>query len=200
MSDLIQATIISAVVAVVTGVLSSYLFWLWLTKRLRPRIVWSKHISVNEHWLGGPPKYRVKIQNVGRRAAVDFGAICMLRVPGVATGENVKLVKLRTLDVPLPFLGKGKGRLITIKTDGLDQFHVLGLPEPLRSRLNQEPPVTLEDLFADFPGSEVMLYLSAYDAVSGTRCHFQSVPYTSSSLTRKWFEPGSVAVQSGGPV
>ncbi len=186
--------------SVVTGVLASWLFWIWITRFRAPKIKWSDFISVNDYWPGGGPKYRIKIQNVGRRAAVDFAATCMLRVPGVGTGGNTKLVHLRTLDVPLPILKPKSGRIITVKTDGLSPMHVQGLPKPLRELLNQDPPTRLEAIFEAFPGAEVVLYLAAYDAVSGTRRHYRSHPYTKESLTDRRFRGDGVEVETRGPV
>lgn len=192
---------VSAAVSGLMGVLASYVFWLWVTRVLAPRIKYSEKISVNDKWPGGPTKYRVKIQNVGRRAAVDFQAICVLRIPGVATGENYKLVKLRTLDVPLPRLEHGHSRIITIKTDGLNKRHVRDLPDPLPTWLNQSPAVGLEKILNAFPGSEAILYLSAYDEVSGVRRSYRSRPYNAGSITRGYFKQDSVeTVEGGSPV
>lgn len=192
---------INAGISVVFGLLASLLSWLWITRGLSPKIIYSDMISMNDKWPGGPTKFRIKIKNVGRRAAVDFSAICLLRIPGVATGDNYKLIKLRTLDVPLARLERGNSRIVTVKTDGLNKNHVRDLPDPLPEWLNQKPAVGLDKILEAFPGSELVLYLSAYDEVSGVRRTYRSKPYTAQSITRGYFEPAGVKIVTrGSPV
>ena len=188
---------VSSSLAVVTGIASSYLFWIWLTKGLAPKIAWSSSIS-KARLPGGPIKYRVKIMNEGRRAAVDFTAVCLLKLPDAGSNGNTKLATLRTLDVPLPRLAPGKARVITIKTDGIDPLQVRGLPSAVRECLNQDPPIPLEQLLARFPGAHFVLHLSAYDEKSGTRCHFTSKDYTTRSITERPFTNGGVDIQARG--
>ncbi|MGW5295889.1 hypothetical protein [Streptomyces bacillaris] len=188
---------LSSLLAVVTGIASSYLFWIWLTRGLAPRVAWSTSIS-KAQLPGGPIKYRVKIMNTGRRAAVDFTAVCMLRLPDSGSNGNTKLATLRTLDVPLPRLAPGRSRVITIKTDGIDPLQVRGLPRPVQDCLNQDPPVPLEQLLARFPGAHLVMHLSAYDAKSGTRCHFTSQEYTTRSITDRPFQSDSVDIADRG--
>ncbi|MGW1727793.1 hypothetical protein ACWCQK_33375 [Streptomyces sp. NPDC002306] len=188
---------VSSSLAVVTGIASSYLFWIWLTKGLAPKVVWSSSIS-KARLPGGPVKYRVKIMNAGRRAAVDFSAVCLLKLPDAGSNGNTKLATLRTLDVPLPKLSPGRSRVITIKTDGIDPLQVRGLPAAVRECLNQDPPIPLEQLLARFPGAHLVLHLSAYDEKSGTRCHFTSQDYTTRSITDRPFVGDGVDIQARG--
>jgi hypothetical protein len=175
---------IGTVLGVVTGVLSSWLFWLYTARILRPRIEWSPRISkYDDPGLKQPVKYRVEIRNRGRRAATDFSATALFKAPGLGSFGNTKLVRLRTLDIPLPYLAPGRSRIITIKTDGLPATSVSGLPERLRKLLNADPPTPLEELFRAVPGSELVLHLAAHDAVSGMHRHFVSKAYRQADIT-----------------
>lgn len=186
--------IASAFVGLLTGFITSAGFWWFTTRFLTPKIQWSARISVTPRSASNAAANRIKIMNVGRRSAVDFSATCMLRVPGVTTGTNVRLVNLRTLDVPLPRLEPKAERIISIKTDGINPAHVASLPAELQVLLNQSPAASLEEVFTKFPNSEVVLYLSAYDEVSGTRKHYRSHPYTKDSLAVGRFLPGTTAL------
>jgi hypothetical protein len=53
----------------------------------------------------------------------------------------------------------------------------------------------LEELLALAPGAHIRLYLSAYDAVSGTRRHFSNPePYDVSNITDRPFQPDGVGL------
>lgn len=186
--------IVSALVGLITGFITSAAFWWFTTRFLTPSIRWSTRISVTPRMGDASTANRIKIMNVGRRPAVDFSATCMLRVPGVTTGTNVRLVNLRTLDVPLPRLEPRGERIISIKTDGISPAHVASLPKDLQALLNQNPPVSLTTLFSQYPKSEIVLYLSAYDEVTGSRKHYRSHPYTKASLAFGRFIAGTTAL------
>ena len=192
--------LVSAVISVALGIAASGLFWLWLRHGLAPRIRWSENISAVNPEDGRPVRYRIKIQNVGWRAAVDFGATCVLRVPAIEGSVNHRLVLLRTLDVPIPRLSRRQGRVISVKTHGLAEEHVRDLPIKLRGMLNQEPAVPLDALLQAFEGAELVLYLSAYDEVSGTRVSSRSLPYTSSDISPRQFRANGVKLETRGPV
>ena len=106
----------------------------------------------------------------------------------------------RTLEVPLPRLEPRAGRVITVKTDGLNTFHVAGLPESIRGLFNQNPPVGLDEVLRIFPDSEMVLYLSAYDEKSGTRKHFRSHAYTWDSFTHRLFRADGTEIEDRGAV
>lgn len=61
--------------------------------------------------------------------------------------------------------------------------------------MNQDPPASLERVLGAVDGSEVIVYISAYDAVSGARRFFKPKgAYTKNSITELPFLPGSVEV------
>lgn len=178
----------SNVVATVTGILSSWLFWLYTTKVVRSKIEWSPHISRYDNpKLGQPVKYRLEIRNVGRRAATDFSATVLLKAPGYGSYRNTKIVALRAMDIPIPYLAPRKSRIITVKTDQLPDNLISGLPQGIRELLNCDPPTPLEDLLKAIPGSEIRLYLAAFDDKSGTRRNFVSQAYTADDILDKPF-------------
>lgn len=187
---------VNASVSASMGVTASWIFWLYLTRRLSPRLEFSSKVCISRN--NDLIKYRIKIRNSGNRAAVDFSAYCLLRVPGVATGENFKLVALRTLDVPLPRLAPKAARVITVKTDGLNPRAVETIPDPLRSWLNRNPPSGVDQIIRSFPGSELVLHISAYDEVSGSRKFFRSKPYTESDFLWGYFDQSGVDPIAGG--
>lgn len=86
--------------------------------------------------------------NVGRRAAVDFSAICILRIPRGGSNDNFKVIPLPTLDTPLPYLAPGRSRSLSIKTFGIDEQQLRLVPDDLRGLL--EPGST--GLLGESPG------------------------------------------------
>jgi hypothetical protein len=181
------------------GLLSSFLFWLFTNRWLVPKIRWSPQIScIEDAELQGVTKCRVKIMNVGRRAAVDFSATCLLRVPNAGTYGNTKMIQLRTLDVPLPYLAPGRSRVMSIKTTGLDPVLTSLMSKKVAVLLNANPPTSLRELLTLIPEAEIEIHLTAYDEVSGTRRNFRpKQPYTLDQITDLPFASDSVEVHSG---
>jgi hypothetical protein len=174
--------------AIMTGILSSWLFWIYTTRVIRSKIKWSPYIGRYDNpKLGQPVKYRIEIRNVGRRAATDFSATVLLKAPGYGSYRNTQIVALRTMDIPLPHLAPKKSRVIAIKTNKIPEGQISGLPQDIRELLNCDPPTSLEELLKAIPGSEMRLYLAAYDEKSGTRRTFVSQAYTADDILDKPF-------------
>ena len=111
--------VVSTLISVPTGILSSFVFWWWFTRRLAPRLSWSTELVI-------PPaatrtgtdhdQPRVKTVNLGRRDAVDLQVKAQLRVPHEVDniGSPMSIVDLPTSVDWLPRLQRGSLRYVRL--------------------------------------------------------------------------------------
>ena len=62
--------VVSTMVSVPTGILTSFVFWWWLTRRLAPRLAWSRELVIPPAGTTTGTDHdqpRVKTVNLGRR-------------------------------------------------------------------------------------------------------------------------------------
>ena len=186
--------VVSTLVSVPTGILTSFLFWWWVTRRLAPRLDWSTALVVpspdtrtgTEH-----DQPRVKTVNLGRRDAVDLQIKAQLRVPHDVDniGSPVSIVELPTSTEWVPRLRRDSYRYVRLCLErvpdadlarvaavvGTDGIRGMGLADFLRER----------------PDAAVRLYLFAYDEFSGARKMFVSPDYHAAELVEGAFVPGT---------
>ncbi|TQS39810.1 hypothetical protein [Cryptosporangium phraense] len=179
--------VISTLVSVPTGILTSFLFWWWFTRQLAPRISWSEALVAppddkrvgNDH-----DQLRLKIVNHGRRHALDLQVWAQLRLPHEVDhiGSPMHLIELPTSTPWLPRLQRQSYRYVRMCPNKIppDEFERAGL----------DPDAELGDLLRRRPGAAIRVYLFAYDGFSGARKIFVSPDYTADELVEGSFEPG----------
>ncbi|GAA0269971.1 hypothetical protein [Cryptosporangium japonicum] len=179
--------IISTLISVPTGILTSFLFWWWFTRRLAPRIDWSDLMAAPPEtaWTGTDHDMpRIKIVNTGRRHALDLQVWAQLRLPHEvdASGSPVSLIELPTSVTWLPRLQRQSYRYVRM---------CLGrVPPGELERCGVDPSTDLPTLLREHPDAAVRVYLFAYDGFSGARKIFVSPDYCADTLIIGAFEPG----------
>ena len=187
-----QMGVLSTLVSFLLGILTSAVLWVFRTRVIVPKIEWSERVACEtDTSLPGTLKQSVKVKNVGRRAMVVGEIVCILSVPITGSGKSL-LCQLPTMGVPIPKLGPGETRTITLKTYGFDEEQIFRFPNSILQVINQTPPRPLRDVLDAQPNSEIRVHLSAYDELSGTRRNFLAGPYVSSDLGNGHFAPKSI--------
>jgi hypothetical protein len=184
--------VVSTLLSVPVGIVTSFVFWWWLARRLAPRVGWSSALVVPPEWaLTGTDHdlVRVKIVNAGRRDAIDLQISAQLRIPRKvdAVGSPLFIVELPTSVPWLPRLRRGSYRYIRLCPDRIPAEEQARLRfADGRPALGQDLPTTL----ARTPGAAIRLYVFAYDSFSGSRKIFVSPDYTADLVVRGAFQPG----------
>ncbi|MFG1924319.1 hypothetical protein [Cryptosporangium sp. NPDC048952] len=180
--------ILSTLISVPTGMLTSFLFWWWFSRRLAPRIAWSDlMVAPADADLTGTDfdMPRVKIVNVGRRNAIDLQVWAQLRLPHEVDGAGspMSLVELPTSITWLPRLQRDGYRYVRLCLGKVP-------PEELE-RVGLDPSVELPTLLREHEDAAVRVFLFAYDGFSGARKIFVSPDYCADTLITGAFEPGT---------
>jgi hypothetical protein len=186
--------VVSTLVSVPTGILTSFVFWWWVTRRLAPRIAWSSVLvipSATTHTGTDHDQPRVKTVNLGRRDAVDLQVKAQLRVPHDVDniGSPMSIVDLPTSVEWLPRLQRGSLRYVRLCLEQVP-------PSELRrvgAVVGREPApgCGLAEFLRGHPDATVRLYLFAYDEFSGARKMFVSPDYGASTMVEGSFRPGT---------
>jgi hypothetical protein len=100
-----------------TGILTSFLFWWWVSRRLAPRLAWSTELvtpAENTRTGTDHDQPRVKTVNLGRRDAVDLQIKAQLRLPHQVDniGSPVSILDLPISTEWLPRLRRGSYRYV----------------------------------------------------------------------------------------
>ncbi|MGY4767734.1 hypothetical protein ACXC9Q_12525 [Kribbella sp. CWNU-51] len=199
--------LISALIGSVSGIATSYLVWWYVARRLVSKILFSDAISVRPDFSAqgiaeGLVKYRVKIHNSGRRAAIDLTIHAMIRSASrdPDAPDNVQLISLGVATVPAPRLDAKRGRTMNLKTELIPEAHRRHLSEAHREALQNGKRVPLEEILQWLgPGAIVRIWVSCYDEFSGSRRVFVSKDYSEADFTSRQFESNGVKVALGGP-
>jgi hypothetical protein len=186
--------VFSTLISVPTGILTSFVFWWWVTRRLAPRIAWSSVLVI-------PPaatrtgtdhdQPRVKTVNLGRRDAVDLQVKAQLRVPHDVDniGSPMSIVDLPTSVEWLPRLQHGSLRYVRLCLEQVPPAELRRVGAVVGREL--APGCGLAEFLQDHPDATVRLYLFAYDEFSGARKMFVSPDYGTSNMVEGSFRPGT---------
>jgi len=184
--------VVSTLLSVPVGILTSFLFWWVLARRLAPRVAWSTAIILPaETAMTGSDhdQPRIKIVNVGRRDAIDLQIAAQLRLPHQVDhiGSPMSIVDVPTSVPWLPRLRRRSFRYVRLC---LNQ-----VPENEQTRValaGEESGLGTDmlDILQRWPGAAVRFYLFAYDSFSGARKIFVSPDYGLDRVVRGAFRPG----------
>jgi hypothetical protein len=159
--------------AVATGMLSSFVVWWFLTRRLRPRIRLCPTLATYID-LNGELRTQFRIRNAGRRAAEDIRVTVSLRMPDLVIVGTVEIALLATHEVA--FLPPGVPRRWSIrceKAKGLAIFMKYA-PEELEELYKAGKRIALADVLAALDAT-VRIGVLATDSYSNTREYFQRI-------------------------
>lgn len=186
--------IASLALATLLGVLSSLVSWWLLFYVLSPKVAFPEGILKIMHQPTAEDaaewKYRIKIANVRRRNIVDVELIARLtilgRLPRLPNNSTIVYIPVGGYHGRVPRLTNKQGSLFSLEVAELDRLPGLEWPEDIMAKFRSRS-LTVEDLLSLGTGANLQLFVSGYDAWSGTRRMFESKPYTSSDIKRGRF-------------
>jgi hypothetical protein len=186
--------VVSTLVSVPAGIITSLIFWWWMTRRLAPRLSWSESLVVpppGTHTGTDHDQPRVKTVNLGRRDAVDLQVKAQLRIPHDLDniGSPVSIVDLPTSTDWLPRLRRGSYRYVRLCLDGVPDAEARRVAAVIGDDTIHHGD--LAKLLRGRPDAAVRLYLFAYDEFSGARKIFVSPDYNAGNMVEGAFRPGT---------
>jgi hypothetical protein len=157
----------SILVAVATGVVSSFAVWWWLTRWLRPRIRICPTLATFISADGGR-RTQFRIRNDGRRDAYDISIRVSLRMPALIAPGVIEWALLR--EEYLTALPAGASRRWSINPQSAEALDIYWkhMPNEIRDRRESGLPIRLEDLFV-IPRATLRVAVFATDSYSGGR-------------------------------
>ena len=187
---MIMELLLSMVVGILLGVLSSLIAWWILFHYIVPRISFSAHIRKTEtEDTKSRSEYRIKVKNVGKRTMIDIELIARYRVKGVnpSRSSNWKWENLKIDSDRIPMLQPKTNRIFRIYPEQTETFKYAPYPENIRVKAH-ECTLTLEDLLGLDETSGIQMYIFGFDNFSGARKLFISQSYDINSIKSDLFD------------
>lgn len=200
------------IVGIVLGIVTNFIAWAILFHYFIPKIRFSEQLSkvrikkTREDRSGY--RFRVKIENAGRRRIIDIELTARLSVKGLRTKSiwNTLYIPLSPngdssyrIPMLLPAIRRVSGRrkiifLYPNSTDILRDWSIF--PEEMREKARNKE-LLLEDLLKLGTEAKLEIHAYCYDSFSGTRKLFISEPYTvdvNGKIPEGQFDSTSLAV------
>jgi hypothetical protein len=186
--------VVSTLVSVPAGIITSLIFWWWMTRRLAPRLAWSPYLVVPPPGTRTGTDHdqpRVKTVNLGRRDAVDLQVKAQLRIPHEIDniGSPVSIVDLPTSTDWLPRLRRNSYRYVRLCLEGVPENELRRVAAVIGDESIRGDDLAL--LLRKRPDAAIRLYLFAYDEFSGARKIFVSPDYGAGTMVEGAFRPGT---------
>ena len=162
------------------GVFCSFVTWWILNYRIIPKIKFSDDISrIDED---SKSFYRFKFENCSKRRILDSEIIVKLRIKGLKYSTNWEVIYLPIDNDRIPIIKsikkeKKKIREVPRLELGLiDKKYFRFLPNTIKRKI-QNDTITLEELMNLGSESQLILFVTGFDEISGARKTFESKPY-----------------------
>ena len=168
-----MGTLQAVAVGVLTGVISSFAVWYFVTQRLSPNLSWVDHLE--ERSADGYTGYRARLENRGKRPVYDVEITSKIVIDRLVPGERRTYLAFapRNLPVVLPTSSHEPGRVINVGPIFLDPAVLRRrqpfVPVELIDRLERYEHVALQDLLRLGEGGSVELTAYSRDVFSGAR-------------------------------
>lgn len=188
-------TVISLVVGIPLGILASLAAWYILFHCVVPEIRFSPYISKINSDDGSNFKYRIKLENTGRRSIIDMELIAILRIKGISKiRPNNWILFYIQLDEPRilklkPLREETPRKVINLYTENLG-------PCSISEYMNCVAyDKTLECLMSLGADSTLQLIAFGFDSFSGSRKLFESKKYTKEDIKFGKFKSDSFEIE-----
>jgi len=188
----------SILIGLFIGVGTNLIAWWILFHYIVPKIHFSPSISkipTKDNKLGY--KYRIKIQNSGKRSIIDVELRARLKIKGILDNpQHWRLVGIplsknmivNNFPIIKPAKQKTSGFAIQIYINDVDEFSELSIyPEDIRKK-SKEGSLLLEDLLSIGSETNLQIFVFGYDEFSGSRKYFESIFYTINDIKEGPFD------------
>ena len=196
-------TITSISIGFLFGIIASLLAWWFQSHLIVPNIQFSPFIGkIPSVENKSGYKYRIKLENSGKRSVIDIEIMARLRIKGVGDFPNnwkVYYIPLGDLGITfrIPIMTRKKtktsGHTITLDIHEVVEFKKLEKLERFPDNIKQkakENTLLLEDLLSLGSEANVRIEAFGFDEFSGARKFFKSKFYTIRDIKEGRFYDG----------
>lgn len=184
-------TWITLILSVPIGAFSSLIAWWILNYCIKPRIEFSDNVSrIDEN---SKSFYRFKFENCGNRRILDSTIFAKLRIKGLKYFTNWEVIYLPLDNDHIPIIKstKKKGKKLRevprLELGLIDNKYFRFLPDFIQEKI-QNDTITLEELMNLGNKSDLVLFVSGYDEISGALKTFESKPYKVEDIKKGKFD------------
>lgn len=191
-------TWMTILISIPLGALSSLIAWWILNYWIKPKIKFSEDIS--KTLIDSISIYRFKFENCGKRKIVDNLLIAKLRIKGIRYKSNWEVIYLPLDNDKIPIIRpiKGECRIIRevprLELGLIEIKNQKFLPEAIKEKIDNDT-ITLEELMNLGSESELILYVTGYDEISGAKKTFESKPYKVGDIKNGLFNKKGLNVE-----
>jgi len=170
--------LISTIIGIPIGLLSSLAAWWFLFHHIVPKIEFSPNISKYDFKNLGT-RYRLKIRNVGKRGIIDLEVFPILRIKGLnlQLPDNWLNITLNTSLTNNRIANLKEDRVISLLPENTEKFSGYSFPDHIREKY-QAKELNIEDLLSLDYEIKLVVQIFGFDEFSGARKLFESKSYT----------------------
>ena len=191
-------TWVTIFISIPIGAISSLIAWWILNYCIKPKIIFSNDISrIDEH---NKPFYRFKFENCGSRRILDSQIIAKLRIKGLKYSTNLEIIYLPLDNEFIPIIKPTKNDLKKIREVPrlelglIDSKYFRFLEDNIKEKIKNDK-ITLEELMTLGIESELILYVTGFDEISGAKKTFESKPYKITDIKKGKFNSSGLNVR-----
>lgn len=188
----------SILIGLFIGVGTNLIAWWILFHYIVPKIHFSPSISkipTKDNKLGY--KYRIKIQNSGKRSIIDVELRARLSIQGLLDNpQHWNLVSIplsrNTIVNKFPIIKPAKtktsGWAIQIYINNVEEISQLSIYSEDIIKKSKEESLLLEDIMSIGSETSLQIFAFGYDEFSGSRKYFESKSYTINDIKEGPFD------------
>jgi len=188
--------LVSNLIGLVVGLVTSFFSWWVLFHWLVPAIQFSESISKIQRSGGSGHSYRIKFQNTGRRAIIGVEVFARLSVNWSGdsnwTGLYIPLSGDGESKYEIPHLGIGGNRVLSFFLNATESFRTnIRYADDFKHKAS-EGRISMEDVLSLGKAAQIQIFVSGYDAFSGSRKVYMSKHFRLSDIKTGRFRDLSV--------
>lgn len=180
--------IISTIIGIPIGILSSLAAWWFLFHRIVPKIEFSPNISKYDFENLGT-RYRLKMRNAGKRGIIDLEVFPILKIKGLnpQLPDNWLNITLNTTLINNRISSLKEDRIIALLPEKTLKLGSHSFPDHIREKYRKKE-LRLEDLMTLDYEVKLVVQIFGFDEFSGVRKLFESKPYTAKDIKYGTFD------------
>ncbi len=189
--------ILSLILGIPLGVLTSLISWWILFHKIVPKIQFSKNISKTQSVDSKSGfRYRIKLENIGKRDILDVEIFARFKIKGVKpeTPKNWSIIDLHISKNRIPIIKKNTNKMIRIYPEKTESFQKKFYPDLINKKQMNET-LTMEDIFSIKEDTSLQIVLFGYDSFSGARKIFESSIYYKDNIKLGLFNKANLLIE-----
>jgi hypothetical protein len=177
-----------AAIGLLGGFALSAMWWWLLAHKFVPQLSFGDGIAETDDAGSGCVRYRVKVENTGRRDIIDIAFRARIYLPKTGLFRTGKVnTTTAIMEVPVDpkhlfMLGRGEMRIMWLELDLVDGVWRKYLDAAMVDRLIERQEGSLQAVLQSVTDSRLVVQVLAYDGWSRARKYYASPRYRSTHV------------------